>query len=83
MQARVHWQGEVSFRAESGTGHSVVMDGPPDHGGLDRGPRPMELMLMGMGGCTSFDVMTMLKKSRQNVTRCEAEIGRASCRERV
>ncbi len=72
MQARVHWQGEVSFRAESGTGHSVVMDGPPDHGGLDRGPRPMELMLMGMGGCTSFDVMTMLKKSRQQVTHCEA-----------
>ena len=72
MQARVHWQGEVSFRAESGTGHSVVMDGPPDLGGLNRGARPMELMLMGMGGCTSFDVMTMLKKSRQQVTRCEA-----------
>ncbi|MEO6699074.1 MAG: OsmC family protein [Paraperlucidibaca sp.] len=72
MQARIRWQGDVSFVAESGSGHTVVMDGPADLGGENRGARPMELMLMGMGGCTSFDVMTMLKKSRQQVTRCEA-----------
>jgi putative redox protein len=72
MQARIRWQGDVSFVAESGSGHTVVMDGPAELGGENRGARPMELMLMGMGGCTSFDVMTMLKKSRQQVTHCEA-----------
>ncbi len=72
MDARIKWNGEVSFIAESGSGHQVVIDGPPDHGGRNLGARPMELMLMGMGGCTSFDVMSILKKSRQDVTRCEA-----------
>lgn len=50
------------------------MDGPPDHGGRDLGPRPMEMLLMGMGGCASFDVMSILEKSRQDVTACVAEI---------
>lgn len=72
MDARIMWNGEVSFIAESGSGHKVVIDGPPDHGGRNLGARPMELMLMGMGGCTSFDVMSILRKSRQDVTSCEA-----------
>lgn len=72
MDARITWNDGVSFVATSGTGHQVTMDGPPDHGGRDLGARPMELMLMGMGGCTSYDVLTILKKSRQDVTACEA-----------
>ena len=72
MEARITWNGDVSFKAKSGNGHEVIMDGPPDLGGRNLGARPMEMMLMGMGGCTSFDVMTILKKSRQQVTNCEA-----------
>ena len=60
--------------AESESGHCVVMDGPPDHGGRNLGPRPMELLLMGMGGCASFDVVSILKKSRQAVTSCVAKL---------
>ena len=74
MKASVHWTGEVSFKAESETGHSVQMDGPPDQGGENRGPRPMEMLLMGLGGCASFDVLSMLKKGRQQVTNCVVEL---------
>lgn len=74
MKASVYWTGEVSFKAESGTGHSVQMDGPPDQGGENRGSRPMEMLLMGLGGCASFDVLSMLKKGRQHVTGCVAEL---------
>lgn len=74
MKTRVKWVGEVMFMAESGSGHCVVMDGPPDHGGRNVGPRPMEMLLMGMGGCASFDVMSILKKSRQDVTDCVCEV---------
>ena len=74
MKASVYWTGEVSFKAESETGHSVQMDGPPDQGGENRGPRPMEMLLMGLGGCASFDVLSMLKKGRQQVTNCVAEL---------
>ena len=74
MKASIHWTGEVSFKAESETGHSVQMDGPPDQGGENRGPRPMEMLLMGLGGCASFDVLSMLKKGRQQVTNCVAEL---------
>tara|TARA_B100000767_G_scaffold275113_1_gene310520 strand:- start:4463 stop:4882 length:420 start_codon:yes stop_codon:yes gene_type:complete len=74
MKASVHWTGEVSFKAESETGHKVQMDGPADQGGENRGPRPMEMLLMGLGGCASFDVMSMLKKGRQQVTSCVAEV---------
>lgn len=74
MKAVVNWTGNASFRAESESGHSVQMDGPPDHGGENKGPRPMEMLLMGMGGCASFDVMSMLKKSRQDVVNCRAEL---------
>lgn len=74
MKATIDWTGDASFKATSGTGHSVQMDGPPDHGGKDQGPRPMEMLLMGLGGCSSFDVMSILQKSRQDVTDCHAEL---------
>ena len=74
MKATIDWTGDARFRATSGSGHSVQMDGPPDHGGKDLGPRPMEMMLMGLGGCSSFDVMSILQKSRQDVTACHAEL---------
>jgi len=62
------------FVTESGSGHAVVIDGAPEYGGRNVGPRPMELLLMGLGGCTAFDVVTILKKARQDVTSCEAEL---------
>ena len=74
MKATVDWTGNASFKATSGTGHTVQLDGPPDHGGQNLGPRPMGLLLMGVGGCSSFDVMSILKKSRQDVTACHAEL---------
>jgi len=74
MQATVTWQGKVKFVAQSGTGHEVVLDGPADHGGENQGPRPMEMLLMGMGGCASFDVVSILQKSRQAVTDCRCEL---------
>lgn len=74
MKAKISWAGNVKFVAESGSGHQLVMDGPPDHGGMNQGPRPMELMLLGLGGCTSFDVVTILRKSKQDITDCVAEI---------
>ena len=74
MKATVDWTGNASFKATSGTGHTVQLDGPPDHVGHDRGPRPMEILLIGVGGCSSFDVMSILKKSRQDVTACHAEL---------
>lgn len=74
MKARIKWAGEASFSGETESGHAIVMDGPPDMGGRNIGPRPMELLLLGTGGCTSFDVVHILKKSRQQVTDCIAEI---------
>lgn len=74
MKARIKWVEDVTFLGQAGSGHSVVIDGPPEHGGRNLGVRPMELMLLGMGGCTAFDVMHILKKSRQDVTDCVAEI---------
>ena len=74
MKARIKWVEEVMFVGESGSGHSVVIDGPPDHGGRNLGIRPMELLLQGLGGCTAFDVMMILKKARQPVTDCVLEI---------
>jgi putative redox protein len=74
MEAKVSWAGGVSFKAESGTGHTVTLDGPPNLGGENLGARPMELLLMGLGGCTAFDVMTILKKARQDVTDCVAQL---------
>ena len=74
MKATVDWTGNASFKATSGSGHSVQLDGPPYHGGENLGPRPMEMLLMGLGGCSAFDVMSILKKSRQDVTACHAEL---------
>ncbi|MFK7857044.1 MAG: OsmC family protein [Granulosicoccus sp.] len=67
MHARVKWLDHMSFVGESGSGHSVVLDGSPEHGGRNLGTRPMELILIGLGGCTAFDVVLMLQKSRQKV----------------
>lgn len=74
MHARVKWLDHMSFVGESGSGHSIVMDGSPEHGGRNLGLRPMETVLLGMGGCTAFDVLLMLQKSRQNVTDVECEL---------
>ena len=80
MKVNVKWADGAMFLGESGSGHCVVMDGPEDHGGRNVGPRPMEMLLLGMGGCASFDVVSILKKSRQQVSGCEAvlEAERAS-----
>ncbi len=74
MQTTVKWVDGVMFLGESGSGHSVVMDGAPDQGGRNMGARPMEMILLGLGGCASFDVMTMLQKGRQQVSDCRVEI---------
>ncbi len=74
MKARIKWVEDVMFVGESGSGHSVVIDGPPEYGGRNLGIRPMELLLQGLGGCTAFDVMLILKKSRQQVSDCVVEI---------
>lgn len=74
MKARIKWVEGVSFVGESGSGHAVVMDGPPESGGRDLGIRPMEMILIGLGGCTAFDVMHILKRARQPVTDCVVEV---------
>ena len=74
MKARVHLTEGMTFVAESGSGHAIVVDASPDVGGRDLGPRPMELVLMGTGACTAIDVMLILRKSRQAVTGCEVEL---------
>jgi putative redox protein len=74
MKATIKWAGKASFEGLSETGHTVVMDGSPDIGGENRGPRPMEMLLLGLGGCTSIDVMLILGKARQDVTDCVAHI---------
>ena len=74
MKATVRWAGKMSFEGRSESGHSVIMDGSPDIGGENRGPRPMEVVLLGLGGCTSIDVMLILGKARQQVTDCVAHI---------
>lgn len=74
MKASVKWIENVTFLAESESGHTVVMDGPESAGGRNIGIRPMELVLLGVGGCTSFDVISILQKARQDVTDCVAEI---------
>ena len=74
MKTTVTWAGDVKFVGETGTGHNITMDGPESHGGTNQGPRPMEMLLLGVGGCSSFDVVDILKKSRQQVTSCRTEI---------
>ena len=74
MQARIKWVEGRTFVGESGSGHAVVIDGAREHGGRDLGPSPMELVLIGTGGCTAFDVLDILKKGRQAVTDCTVEL---------
>lgn len=75
MECRVKWiDGGMSFVAETGSGHAFVMDGAPEAGGRNTGPRPMETVLAGTGGCTAFDVVLIMKRSRQNITSCEVKL---------
>ncbi|MBP1148227.1 MULTISPECIES: OsmC family protein [Methylocaldum] len=74
MKARVKWVENALFLAESGSGHTVVMDGPPESGGRNLGVRPMETLLIGMGGCTAFDVVHILRKGRHDVRDCELQL---------
>ena len=74
MTTRVKWLDNMSFVGESDSGHSIVMDGPPEFGGRNLGVRPMEMLLLGLGGCASFDVVSMLKKSKQDLIDCEVNI---------
>ena len=74
MQGRIKWVDGRTFVAQSGSGHGLVIDGPAEHGGRNLGPSPMELVLLGTGGCTAFDVLDILKKSRQAVSDCWVEL---------
>jgi putative redox protein len=74
MKARIKWVEKVTFLAESGSGHAVVLDGAPDDGGRNLGVRPMEMLLMGLGGCSAFDVVLILRKGREDVTDCVVEL---------
>jgi putative redox protein len=74
MKATVKWVDGRTFLGESGSGHTVVMDGPPDHGGRNIGIRPMEMILLGVGGCSSFDVMDILQKGRHDVIDCMVDL---------
>lgn len=74
MQARVKWLDNMSFVGESGSGHSIVMDASPDVGGRDLGVRPMEMLLLGLGGCASIDVVMILQRSRQDIKDCTVQI---------
>lgn len=74
MKAKITWINGRAFLGESGSGHAVVMDGAPEAGGRDIGVRPMEMLLLGLGGCTAFDVVMILEKGREKVTGCEVEL---------
>jgi len=74
MKATVTLQDGVSFAGTPGSGHTVIMDGPPEHGGQNKGVRPMEMLLLGLGGCAAFDVVHILRRSRREVTGCVAEL---------
>ena len=74
MKTRVKWAQDMMFVAETGSGHAVVMDGAPEIGGHNLGPRPMEMLLAGLGGCSAIDVVMILKRGREAVTDCVVEI---------
>lgn len=74
MKVRLKWVEEVSFLAQSESGHAVLMDGPPEGGGRNLGPRPMEMLLMGAAGCSTYDVIHILKKGRADVRDCVVEV---------
>lgn len=74
MKATIELQQNVCFKATSGSGHEIILDGPPEYGGENLGARPMEALLIGMGGCAAFDVVHILRKRRLTVTACAAEV---------
>src|SRR4028119_2484670 len=74
MKARVKWVEGMTFTGESGSGHAIVLDGAPENGGRNLGIRPMELMLMGLAGCTAFDVVLILQRGRQPISDCVVEV---------
>ena len=76
MECQVSWLGNsgMAFSAKTGSGHQVTMDGPPEAGGKNSAPRPMELILAGTGGCSAFDVITILQKARQEVSACDVQL---------
>jgi putative redox protein len=74
MKTRVTWLEDMTYVAQSPSGHAVVLDGPPELGGHNLGPRPMEMLLMGMGGCTAIDVVNILRKARQELRGCEVQL---------
>jgi putative redox protein len=74
MKATVRWVQDAMFLGESGSGHAVVMDGAADAGGRNLGVRPMEMLLLGLGGCTAFDVVTILQRGREPVTGCVVDM---------
>ncbi len=74
MKVRVKWIENVAFLGETESGHALVMDGAPEGGGRNLGPRPMETVLAGTGGCTAYDVVTILKKARQDISDCMLEV---------
>ena len=74
MKARVKWVEGMTFTGESGSGHAIVLDGAPENGGRNLGIRPMELMLLGLAGCTAFDVVLILQRGRQPVSDCVVEV---------
>ncbi|MDB6060223.1 MAG: osmotically inducible protein [Verrucomicrobiaceae bacterium] len=74
MKASVKWIGGSAFVGEGGSGHAIVMDGPADHGGRNIGMRPMEMLLLGVGGCSSVDVIGILQKARQDINDCVVHI---------
>jgi putative redox protein len=74
MECTVRWHEGMSFIAETGSGHLVAMDGAPEAGGRNLAPRPMEMLLAGAGGCTSFDVIMILRRGRQDVVDCSVKL---------
>jgi len=74
METQLKWAGNAAFIGRASTGHTIVMDGPAEGGGRNLGPRPMEMLILGMGACSTYDVVSILKKSRQEITDCEIKI---------
>lgn len=74
MNTLIKWSGDATFIGTTPSGHDISMSGPPQGGDHNLGPRPMEMLILGMGACTAYDVVSILKKSRQNISACELEI---------
>ena len=74
METQLKWAGNAAFIGKASSGHTIVMDGPAEGGGRNLGPRPMEMLILGMGACSTYDVVSILKKSRQEITDCEIKI---------